>query len=296
MSEFLQQLVNGLSLGSTYALLALGLAIVFSIFGLVNFAYGELITIAAYMMYACSGLGLPWIAQAVIGIIAAVVASMLMDVIAFRPVRHADGTTMLITSFGVAIAVQAIVTIVVSARSRTVPQPEWSSESLSFFGLTLPSYQLFTVIITAVALIGLVLILQRTTFGLAMRASAENFQTARLLGVRSNRMVSSAFALSGLLAGIGAVLILARTGGALTPTMGVAPVLKAFVAIVIGGIGSLGGAVVGGLALGVAEIALRAYLPGDISGLTDGILFALVVVVVLLRPQGIMGLKERLRT
>lgn len=296
MNEFLQQLVNGLSLGSTYALLALGLAIVFTIFGLVNFAYGELITIGAYVMLACSNLGLPWHVQAVAGICAAALASILMELIAFRPVRHADGTTMLITSFGVSIAVQAILVIVVSARSRTVPQPAWTVDTVSFAGLMVPAYQVVTLLVTIVALVAMVVVLQRTNFGLSMRASAENFTTARLLGVRANRMVSSAFVISGLLAGIGAVLILARTGGALEPTMGLAPVLKAFVAIVIGGIGSLSGAVVGGLALGVAEVMLRAYLPGQLSGLTDGILFALVVVVIVLRPEGIMGIKERLRT
>lgn len=296
MNEFFQQLVNGLSLGSTYALLALGLAIVFTIFGLVNFAYGELITIGAYVMLACSNLGLPWIAQVAAGIVAAGIASVLMELIAFRPVRHADGTTMLITSFGVSIAIQAILVIVVSARSRTVEQPGWTVATVSFAGLTLPGYQVVTVLVTTVALIAMVVVLKRTDFGLAMRGSAENFTTARLLGVRANRMVSSAFLISGLLAGIGAVLILARTGGALEPTMGLAPVLKAFVAIVIGGIGSLSGAVVGGLVLGVAEVMLRAYLPGQITGLTDGILFALVVLVIVLRPEGVMGLKERLRT
>ncbi len=296
MNEFLQQLVNGLSLGSTYALLALGLAIVFTIFGLVNFAYGELIAIGAYTMLACSNLGLPWFVQALAGICAAALASLLMELIAFRPVRHASPTTMLITSFGVSIAVQAILIIVVSARSRTVPQPDWTVATISFAGLTLPAYQVVTVTVTALALVGMIIVLRRTNFGLAMRASAENFTTARLLGVRANRMVSSAFLISGLLAGVGAVLILARTGGALEPSMGLAPVLKAFVAIVIGGIGSLSGAVVGGLALGVAEVMLRAYLPGQVTGLTDGILFALIVVVIVLRPQGIMGIRERLRT
>lgn len=296
MKELLQQLVNGLSLGSTYALLALALAIVYTIFGLVNFAYGELITIGAYTMLACSVLGMPWPLQALAGIAAAGLASMLMELIAFRPVRHADATTMLITSFGVSIAIQALLTITVSPRTRTVPQPGWSAQSFSMWGLTLPRYQVLTVAITAIALLAMVFVLRRTTFGLAMRGAAENFQTARLLGVRANRMVSSAFAISGLLAGIGAALILARTGGAVEPTMGLAPVLKAFVAIVIGGIGSLSGAVVGGLMLGVAEVALRAYLPGQVTGLTDGILFALVVVVIVLRPQGLLGVKTRLRT
>lgn len=296
MTEVLQQLVNGVSLGSTYALLALGLAIVFTIFGLVNFAHGELITIAAYSMLLCSNLGLPWFLQALVGIAAAAVGAVLMELVAFRPVRHASGTTMLITSFGVSIVIQAIFAVTVSARVQTDPQPAWASTSLKLFGLTLPVYQVFTIVITVVALLALVALLRRTTFGLAMRGAAEDFQAARLLGVRAHRLTTAAFAISGLLAGVAAVLILARTGGSVYPTMGLAAVLKAFVAIVIGGMGSLSGAVVGGMVLGIAEVSLRAYLPGQMTGLTDGILFVVVVLVIFLRPQGLLGKKARLRT
>ena len=296
MNEALQQLVNGISLGSTYALMALGLAIVFTIFGLVNFAHGELITIAAYAMLLCYNIGIPWFLGAVIGVAVAAVAAVTMEFVAFRPVRHADVTTMLITSFGVSIVIQAIFAVTVSARVQTATQPAWSSKSLTLMGITLPIYQVATIIVTALSLLILVFVLKRTTFGLAMRGAAEDFQTARLLGVRSHRLTTAAFAVSGLLAGVAAVLILARTGGAVYPTMGLAIILKAFVAIVIGGMGSLVGAAAGGMVLGIAEVSLRAYLPGSISGLTDGILFLAVVLIIIIRPQGILGTKPKLRT
>lgn len=296
MSEIIQQAVNGFSLGSTYALLALGLAIVFSIFGLVNFAYGELITIAAYTMLLTSYLGLPWTLQILAGVIAAVIGSVLMEKIAFKPVRHADPTTMIITSFGVAIAIQAIFTMTVSARPRAVPQPDWTASSISVGGIIIPGYQLLTIGVTIVALLAMTLMLRKTRIGLSMRAAAEDFGAARLLGVRANRVVSAAFAISGLLAGVAAILILTRTGGVVEPTMGLSPVLKAFVAIVIGGIGSLSGAVLGGFILGFAEVALRAGLPSAVTGLADGVLFAVVVIIIVSRPEGILGTKQRLRT
>jgi branched-chain amino acid transport system permease protein len=296
MSEFIQQAVNGFSLGSTYALLALGLAIVFTIFGLVNFAYGELITIAAYTMLLCSYLGLPWGIQILAALGAATLGSVLMEKIAFKPVRNADPTTMLITSFGVAIAIQAIFSMTISARPRAVPQPDWSAQSLSIGGIIIPIYQVFTILVTVIALALMSFMLKRSTIGLSMRAAAEDFGAARLLGVRGNRVISVAFALSGLLAGVAAILIMTRTGGVVEPTMGIAPVLKAFVAIVIGGIGSLSGAVLGGFILGFLEVALRAGLPSSVAGLADGVLFAVVVIIIVARPEGILGVKERLRT
>lgn len=296
MTEVIQQVVNGLSLGSTYALLALGLAIVFSIFGLVNFAYGELITIAAYTMLLCSYMGLPWTLQIIAGVLAAVVGSVLMEQIAFKPVRNADPTTMIITSFGVAIAIQAIFTMTVSARPRAVPQPDWTATSVTIGGIIIPAYQILTITVTVVALVLMTVMLRKTRIGLSMRAAAEDFGAARLLGVRANRVVSAAFALSGLLAGVAAILILTRTGGVVEPTMGLGPVLKAFVAIVIGGIGSLSGAVLGGFILGFAEVALRAGLPSAVTGLADGVLFAVVVIIIISRPEGILGVKQRLRT
>jgi branched-chain amino acid transport system permease protein len=296
VTEVVQQLVNGLSLGSTYALLALGLAMVFTVFGLVNFAHGELITIAAYTMLASFYAGFPWAVQVGVGVIAAGVAAVLMERVGFRPVRGADPTAMLLTSFGISIAIQAVISLVVSPRPRTVPQPGWLGDAVDVRGITVPAYQLATLVVTFAALGVLLVGMRRSTLGLSMRAAAEDFDASRLVGVRADLVVSAAFLVSGLFAGISAVLVLARTGGTIQPQMGLLPVLNAFIAVVVGGMGSLGGAVAGGFALGMTEVALRAWLPDSVSGLTPGILFALVALVLLMRPQGLLGRVDRVRT
>lgn len=289
MTEILQQLVNGLSLGATYALLALGFAIVFSIFGLVNFAHGELITITAYTAYGCSLLGLPWELGAACGVVAAVAAAVLMERVAFRPVRHADPVTTMLTSFGVGLLIQAALVIGISPRTKTVPQWEWLMQSWQIGSFVLPRYQVITLAVTAIALIAGIIVLQHTGAGLAMRATAEDAGAARLVGVRINRVVVGAFAASGLLAGLAGLLTMARTGGSINPHMGLVPLLSAFVAVVVGGMGSLVGAVVGGFTLGIVEVMLLAWLPASVVGLTQAIVFGVVAVMLIARPQGLFG-------
>jgi branched-chain amino acid transport system permease protein len=295
VTEALQQLLNGLSLGSTYALLALGLALVFTILGLVNFAHGELITVSSYSMLMMSYWGLPWAVFAPVGMLVAMLTALAMERVAFRPVRGASPTTMLLTSFGLSIAIQSLFTMAVSPRSRAVPQPDWSNALVEVAGLRIPAQQILTMVVTGIALLALTAVLRRTLIGTAMRAAAEDFDATRLMGIRANRVISTAFAISGLLAGIAAVLILTRRG-AVNPTMGLLPVLKAFVANVIGGIGSLVGAVLGGFLLGIAEVALRAWLPGPATGFVDGFIFALVALLLLARPQGLFGRPAAVRT
>lgn len=289
MSEIAQQLVNGLSLGATYSLVALGLAIVFTTFGLINFAHGELITITCYTAFGITLLGGPWVIAIVGGIIAAVISAILMERIAFRPVRGKPPTTSLLISFGVSLIIQALITLLVSPRNKTVEQWSWLGGSESFGGLIIPRYQIVTLVVAVVALLILLFVLRRTTAGLAIRGAAEDLEGVRMLGVRSGRLVVFAFAASGLLAGIAAVLLMARTGGSIQPNMGLMPMLSAFVAVVVGGFGSLGGAVLGGFVLGVVEVGLRAWLPQSVVGLTTAIIFAGVVLVLLIKPAGLLG-------
>ncbi|MBN9610324.1 MAG: hypothetical protein BGO26_02780 [Actinobacteria bacterium 69-20] len=289
MIVFLQQALNALSLGATYALLALGLAIVFTIFGLTNFAHGELITICCYAALGSAALGLPWAVGAVAGVAASIVAALVMERVAFRPVRSASETTSLLTSFGVSLIIQALIVMLISARSKTVPQWDWLMGSWSVGALVMPRYQIVTISVTAIALLVGLYVLKRTGAGLAMRATAEDAVGARLVGVRINRVVVAAFAASGLLAGLAGLLTMARTGGSINPHMGLMPMLSAFVAVVVGGLGSLGGAVIGGFALGAVEVALRAALPASVVGLTQGFIFAAIAAVLVLRPQGLLG-------
>lgn len=294
MTDVFQQILNGVSLGATYALLALGLAIVFSILHLVNFAHGELITIPAYVMLGLYAAGLPWFVFAPAGVIAGVVAALVMERLAFRPVRHASPTTMLLTSFGLSIFIQSFLQILVSPRPQALPQPEWLRSSFLLGGLRVQSEHLLTIGVTAAALVGLVVLLRRSVIGTAMRAAAEDFDAVRLMGIKANRVVASAFALSGGLAGVAAVLILSRRG-TVSPHMGLMPVLSAFVANVIGGIGNLWGAVLGGFLLGFVEVALRAWLPSQVAGFTTGFLFLFVGILLLFKPEGLFGARTAVR-
>lgn len=289
-----QQILNALSLGGIYALLALGLAIVFSILHLINFAHGELITLPAYAMYGMYLLGLPWVAFATISILVGVVAALAMERIAFRPVRDAGPATLLLTSLGLSIIIQALLQMLISPRERAVPQPDWLLDSFELAGLRIQVVQILAIVVTIVSLVALTMIIQRTRMGIAMRAAAEDFDATRLMGISANRVVAVAFAISGLLASLAAILLMARRG-TVHPSMGLLPVLKAFVATVLGGFGSLTGAAVGGFLLGFTEVALRAWLPDDVAGFTDGLLFAIVGFVLFLRPNGLFGRPEVVR-
>lgn len=289
-----QQILNAISLGGIYALLALGLAIVFSILHLINFAHGELITLPAYAMYGMYLLGLPWVAFAAISILVGVVAALAMERIAFRPVRDASPATLLLTSLGLSIIIQALLQMLISPRERAVPQPDWLLDSFEVAGLRVQAVQLLAIGVTIVSLVTLTMIIQRTRMGIAMRAAAEDFDATRLMGISANRVVAVAFAISGVLASLAAILLLARRG-TVHPSMGLLPVLKAFVATVLGGFGSLTGAAVGGFLLGFLEVALRAWLPQDVAGFTEGILFAIVGFLLFLRPNGLFGRPEVVR-
>lgn len=289
MIRLIQALVDGLGVGSTYALLALGISLIFGVMHLVNFAHGELITVGAYTAYFffLHGGSWWWMPVAIIG--AAVVASVAVEQIAFRWVRNADPFTMLLTSFAIERLSHALWQIFVSPKQRAFPKPAWVFDSFSIGDLRIEVMDLVTIGVTAVTLIGTAVVFRRTLFGIAVRGAAEDFDAARLMGVRANRVISGAFAFAGLLAGIAACLIIMRTPAA-EPSMGSDWLLKAVIAAVIGGLGSFSGAILGGLALGLLETLTRAYLPDVASGLdrfSTGIVFILVALFFVFRPQGL---------
>lgn len=294
MDYVLQQMLNGLSIGGEYALLALGLAMVFSVMGLVNFAHGELIALGGYAMYLMLLFAAPPVILLIpICICAAMLSAVLFERVAFRPVRNAPPTTGLLTAFGVSIIVQNILVIFVATRPKPVPTPKWMGGTMTLGGLDVPVVQVLETLVTAIAIAALLLLLRKTNIGLAMRAAAKDFVMVRMMGIRANRVIMTAFAVSGLLAGIAAIFIISRRG-AVDPFMGFIPVLKAFVACVLGGFGSLIGAVVGGLVLGGAEVFLQAVLPSNIAGFRDAFVFLLVGLVLVAKPEGLMGKKAEL--
>jgi branched-chain amino acid transport system permease protein len=286
--EAIQQAINALALGSIYALLALGLAMVFSILGLVNFAHGELVTVAAYTMYLLNLKGVPFAGQVPAAIAAAAVSAVLMERIAFRPLRGASFLTLLFASFALAVIIQNIFLATISPRQKGVPMPDIFNEAINVGGYTIGWLQIITTATCAVALLALTTFLRRSTQGLGMLAAAQDFQVARLMGVPANRVIATAFAISGVLAGIAAIFVLARRG-TVEPTMGFNPVLSAFIASVIGGLGSLTGAVLGGFVLAAIEVGLDATLPDAVLGFRGAFALALVIAILYFRPEGLLG-------
>ncbi len=284
---FLQQSVNAVALGGTYALLALGLAVVFSVMGLINFAHGELMTITGYVLMACGLAGVPFALTVILALGAAMLTAVAMERIAFRPVRGASGPTLLVTSFAVSMILQVLFQNLISTRSQPVLLPPVLSESVTIGGLVIGNNKLIAIACTVVLLIFLDRFMRRWRAGIAMRAAAEDFAVTRLMGIRANTVIAGAFAISGLLAGTAAILWVSQRSS-VDPLMGFVPVLKAFIAAILGGLGSLRGAVLGGFLLGFIEVYLAAFLPSDWQEFRDPIALSLVVLVLLVRPNGLL--------
>jgi branched-chain amino acid transport system permease protein len=290
-AELVQQLVNALSLGAIFALFALGLAVVFSVMGLLNFAYGELVTVSGYAMMLMAREGAPFWAMALVGIVVAVLVSMSMELVAFRPLRRASPVVRLFASFAVAVIIQNLIRQLISSRPQGVSVPAIFQEAVQIGSIRIGVLPLVSAGIGFACLVALSVFLRRTKAGLAMRAASQDFTVSRLMGVRANRVVSLAFAISGALAGIAGVLWVSRRTS-VAPTMGFQPVLIAFVATVIGGLGNLTGAVVGGFFLGFLDIWLEVFLPGSWRPFLDAIALSIVVAILYFRPQGLLGRVE----
>ncbi len=281
-------LISAISLGSLYALLALGLVIVYGILKLVNFAYGELLMIGGYTLYLLgSGTPLPWLVMAVLAVGVAMITSYTTELVAFRPVRAKSLTAMLITSFAVSTLLQNGALLIISPRARAVPLPGLFSESVLLFGVDVPVRNLIVIVTSLVLLAVLSLLLRRTVLGIALRAAADNFAMTRMLGVPANLVISVAFIISGLLAGVVSLFWVGRTAS-VTPTIGAAPLLVAFVATVIGGMRSLTGAVVGGYVYGIVYSLLSLLLPQTLLDYRDAFMFMIVILILLFRPEGLI--------
>lgn len=287
MIELVQHIIDGLGRGSIYALLALGVAVVFGVMHLLNFAHGELITVSGYVAYALFASGWSWWLVAPVVVVVSVITSLVIERVAFSRVRGASDFTMLLTSFGIHFLVSAAVIMFVGARFQTFSEPGWIDKTIEVGPLAIEVFDLVVIGVTIVTLAATTALLQRTMFGLSLRAAAADFDTARLMGVNSDRVIRGAFALSGALAGIAGIFWLMRAGST-SPSAGVDPMLKGVLAALIGGLGSLRGAVLGGLALGVAEVVLRSQLPGSAAALTEGVVFALIALLFIFRPQGLI--------
>ena len=295
----LQILVDAFSLGSLFALSALGIGLVFGIMRLINFAYGEFITFGAYaLVVPSSGLVAVkfignWPTPAMVAAIVTLVVALalLTERVAFRPVRQANPATLLISSFAVSYMLQHVILFVHSSRPKSVNILPELTEPFVGLGLRIPIIDVVTIVAGAVMLAGIAGFLKLTSFGIQMRAAVEDFRMARLMGVRANAVVAVTFAITGVLAGTVSLLFVTKTG-VLDYRMGLPLVLVAFVATVVGGMGSIFGPVLGGFLLGFLSVVFQATLPEELRPLRDAFVFFCVIVILLVRPQGLVRVRS----
>jgi len=282
--NLVQNAIDAVSLGAVYALAALGVGLIFSIMRLINFAHGELIMAGGFALYVLAGQ--PLALMAVVAIFIAVVLALSMERVAFRTLRQANPATLLIASFALSYLLQHTALLIFGSRAMGVDFLGRLNQSLEFQGLRVPGLEIATVVVTALLLGLLTLFFKRSPIGVQMRAAAEDFDMARLVGVRADRVIAVAFALSGMLAGFVSLYVVAQ-GGSVSYKMGVNMVLVAFVAPVIGGIGSLPGAALGGFLLGIVSVAFQVFLPEAWRPYRDAFVFLLFIAFLLWRPQGL---------
>ncbi len=285
---YLQYTVDAMGTGALYALMTLGLALVFSVMGLMNFAYGQLIMIGGFAMILLRQQP-TWVL--VLGTIAVVViVSLLMERLAFRPVRMATAMTMLITSFALAQFLAQSARVAFGANSRPLEQFSGLSRQFEVSGIFLSLQTLLTIAVSILVMVLLALLLRKTQMGAQLRASTEDVMMASLVGIKANRIIPIAFVISGVLAAIVAMLFFStRTN--VSWSSGESVVLIAFVGAVIGGLGSMAGAALGGFLLGFVYTMLNALLPVELRVFADAFLYTAVIVVLIIRPAGLIAAK-----
>lgn len=289
---FFQQAINAVSIGSLYALMAIGLAMVYGILRLINFAHGDLIMVGSYAALFMTILGLPFWVAALVGIAASGLTGLVMERVAYRPIRGAQDVAMLLTSFAVTIFLENVGILLFKPSSRPFSAPGVLSTAVTFGALRVNSVDIIAIVVAGILLVLLTFFITRTELGTSMRAVSQDLLASRLMGININRVFVTAFGIGSLLAGVVGLLWSTRVGK-IDPLMGFYPVLKAFVASVIGGLGSLPGAVLGGYLLGILEILLQGLLPASLTPFRDAFVFAVLIILLLFRPTGLLGSTEK---
>ena len=281
----INQVVNGLQLGSIYALVALGYSMVYGIILLLNFAHGDIIMVGTYAMWMCMvNFQLHPILSVVVAILVSTLLGVIIEKVAYTPLRSAPRLSLLITAIGVSFLLENGFQLLFGAGSQKVTLTTGSPITIG--PVSIGYSALLTIVVSAVCMVGLTFLVQKTKLGKAMRAVSEDMGAAQLMGISLNRTISFTFAVGSALAGVASVLYLYTYNGMTNPTMGAMLGLKAFVAAVLGGIGSIPGAMIGGLAIGLAEALVSA---AGLSVWKDGVVFAILIVVLLVKPTGLLG-------
>ena len=284
--EFLSYLISGISLGSIYAIIALGYTMVYGIAKMLNFAHGDIIMVGGYVSFcAMSYLGLPALPSALLAMLACTMLGIIIERLAYKPLRSAPSLAVLITAIGVSYFLQNSALLIWKAAPKSYPAVV--SGSAEFFGgeLKVPYISLLTIVICLVIMLGLSTFVSKSKMGKAMRACSEDKGAAQLMGINVNRTISMTIAIGSALAAIAGVL-LCSFNSQLMPTTGSMPGIKAFTAAVFGGIGSIPGAFLGGLLLGIIEAMAKAYISMQLA---NSIVFAVLIVVLLVKPSGLLG-------
>ncbi|MCI2106761.1 MAG: branched-chain amino acid ABC transporter permease [Intestinimonas sp.] len=285
LSTIFGQIINGLQLGSIYALVALGYSMVYGIIMLLNFAHGDIIMVGAYVIWMCIvNFNLHPLISILLAIAASTILGVVIEKVAYAPLRTSPRLSLLITAIGISFLLEYGFQLLFGAGARKVPT-FISGPNLELSKMTVSFPALLTIIVTIITMVGLTMLVQKTKMGKAMRAVSEDMSAAQLMGIGLNKTISFTFAVGSALAGIGSVLYLCAYPQ-VSPMMGSMLGLKAFVAAVLGGIGSLPGAMVGGFAIGLAEALVSAV---GLSVWKDGVVFAILIVVLLVKPSGILG-------
>ena len=287
MVSFLRFLINGISLGSVYAIIALGYTMVYGIAKMLNFAHGDVIMVGAYISFcAISYLNLPPLIAVILAMLVCTALGVVIEGLAYKPLRQAPKLAVLITAIGVSYFLQNAALLIWSSNPKVFPSI-FGSSAIQLFGgeLSITSDTIVTVFANIVIMIALTVFTNRTKMGKAMRACSEDKGAAQLMGINVNRTISLTFAIGSALAGIAGVL-LCSTYHTLMPTSGSMPGIKAFTAAVFGGIGSIPGAMIGGLLLGIIEILGKAYISTELG---DALVFGVLIIVLLFKPAGLLG-------
>ena len=286
--EFLAQLINGLSLGSIYALIALGYTMVYGICKMLNFAHGDVIMVGAYMLsIAMATLHFPPFVSILVSMVVCAVLGVCIEKIAYKPLRNASPLAVLITAIGVSYFLQSSALLLFGSTQRRV-EAAINFPNVEIGAFNISGNSIITLLVTVVLMVGITWFINNTMTGKAMLAVSEDKGAAQLMGINVNRTISTTFLIGSALAAVAGVLFISSYGY-VGPYTGAMPGIKAFVAAVLGGIGSVPGAMLGGILLGIIESLSKAYISTQLS---DAIVFGVLIVVLLVRPNGLLGKKR----
>ena len=288
MDTFIQQIINGLSLGSVYALVALGYTMVYGIIKLLNFAHGDVYMVGAFVgYYIISNYNLGFMPTLLLTMLITGIIGVVIYQVAYRPLRNSTRIASLITAIGMSYLLQNGMMYIAGPQTRSFPQII-NNQMYTIGPIQISTMQILMLMTTVLLMVSLQLIVQQTKFGKAMRAVSNDPEAAQLMGINSNQVISFTFFLGSMLAGAGGVLV-GMYYNTITPIMGAGPGLKAFIAAVVGGIGSIPGAMVGGYLIGMTEVMISAF--GN-SMIRDAVVYLILIVILLVRPTGILGKYE----